>query len=188
MYARLAPVIRAVARQFVGSSAALVQEGFGLEDLESLVWVQLLENDRALLNKWEPDRGGIDGYVRMKARYLMVDRLRVILRRQAAAPQVRDVPDGRVDEVTPEDEAESAELGRKIDRCVRAQLGNRPRHLRVYELEFVDRHPPEEVQERIGIESNVLYRLRFDVKQVLEQCYRKAIGKSEDLPRTGRTG
>lgn len=171
MYEALNPIIRAEVRVFLHARRLQELDTEAAEDLVHTIWVDLLKDDRAELRRWDPNRASMSHFVRIKCRSKLKDRKRKHDGRRCIAPMSPLLEDVRTDRNTPDDVVESAQLGTKIDTCVRRRLGDRPLHVRLYEEEFLRGCDDALVEAALDIDRAKHYRMRHVIAGALRACW-----------------
>lgn len=171
MYARLDPIIRAVARVYLKSPTTVGAESFGQDDLISFTWIELLRDDRRLLKKWRPARGSVEAYVHTIAVSKARDVLRLGVRRQKLAPTttMESVEQGS-GRPSPEDQVIGRQLVERTDACLERELGGDQAQWDVYRLGLIEGRSDDELLGILDIDKATLYRLRYAARRALERC------------------
>lgn len=177
MYAELDPVIRTEVRIFFAVRRLRNMDAQDEADVINNVWLDLIKDDYAQLRRWEPARGSMKNFVRIKTISKLKDHKRKADGRGHIAPTTSLDRDPRPDPSNPELDALSQDIGQQVDLCVRSKLAEKPLHMRLYVRGFLLAEDPEVVRQALGLDKPKQFRLRHEIKRIRIACWQAIVGK-----------
>lgn len=176
LYAAVNPVLVSAVATFLTTRRSVRIDVDDKEDLLNRLWLYFWQDSFCELMKWEPDKGEILPFVRMKAVSRLRDWARKDASRSRLAPTSSLEVDPRAETGTPEAVTAARDVGVRVDACLRSNFCDKPLQLRQYDLEVLRRQPPADVRVALNIDETTQYRLRHQIKQQLAICWESITG------------
>ena len=159
LVARVGPLIEAGIQQVVARHRQLGINGF--EDLTQQVWLRLYDGDAHRLQKFDPGKGTLEGYIFTVAHRIILD----LVKGRNGRMQLASLSDVELADASPSAEERTAfrELARSMRRHLDSVLP--PRGQLVLRLLYDDGRADDEVAEIMGVSHQVVANWKHKIKK-----------------------